>query len=94
MNSAICPLCQLALSAVGRVVAFRDDAKNWFSFDVCHRCTARLDRLPMRLQIRLLDAAIGNLWRRPDRYEVTPHASEIEAKMATNLRAAHLRGEF
>lgn len=79
---------------IGRCVSFKDAAGQWFTFDICLACTLRLDRLPMRLQLRQLDAAVGNLWRHPERYDLTPHAGETEAVLATKLRAAHLRGEF
>lgn len=93
-KTAICPLCRLRLSPVGRVVSFQDTAGQWFTFEVCLTCTLRLERLPIRLQLRQLDAAVGNLWRHPERYELTPHANETEAVLATKLRAAQLRGEF
>lgn len=89
-----CPLCRLPARQTGRCVAFRDEAGRWYSFDVCLACTLRLNRLPGTLQRRQLDAAVGELWRHPDRYDICPHDSEVEAVLATKLRAAHLRGEF
>ena len=76
------------------MVSFQDTAGHWFTFEICLRCTMRLERLPFRVQLRQLDTAAGNLWRHPERYDLTPHDSEGEAILATKLRAAQLRGEF
>ena len=54
----------------------------------------RLERLPFRVQLRQVDTAVGNLWRHPERYDLTPHDTEAEAILATKLRASQLRGEF
>ena len=93
-KTAICPLCRLVLAPVGRVVSFQDTAGHWFTFEICLRCTMRLERLPFRVQLRQLDTAVGNLWRHPERYDLTPHDTEAEAILATKLRASQLRGEF
>lgn len=93
-KTAICPLCRLMLAPVGRVVSFQDTAGHWFTFEICLRCTTRLERLPIRLQLRQLEAAVGNLWRHPDRYDICPHDTEAEAILAMKLRGAQLRGEF
>jgi len=82
------------MQRVGRCVSFRDEAGQWFSFDICLHCTLRLDRLPIRLQLRQLDVAVSNLCRQPQRYDVATHDNELEAELVVKLRAAKLRGEF
>lgn len=92
--TTICPLCRLSYHRAGRVFAFRDNADTWFSSLICECCAKRLDRLPVRLQTRAIDIAVGNLWKNPDRYPLQPQVGETEAKLYVQLEAARLRGEF
>ena len=78
----------------GRLVAFRDDAGVSWSFAICPRCAGRLDRLPVSVQAKQLDAAINQLIKHPERYAVKRHPSETEARLYIAVEAAHLRGEF
>lgn len=78
----------------GRLVAFKDDAGQSFSFAVCSHCTGRLDRLPIHLQGRQLDSAIRNLERHPERYEIRYFKSLDAAKLFVKLEASRLRGEL
>lgn len=78
----------------GRLVAFKDDAGVSWSFSICPRCAGRLDRLPLQVQSKQLDAAINQLIRHPERYAVKQHATDIEARLYVSVEAAHLRGEF
>ncbi len=82
------------MHAAGRLFAFRDDAGVSFSFAICPRCAGRQDRLPVHVQSRLLDAAINQLIKYPDRYAVKTHANVDEARLYIAVEAAHLRGEF
>lgn len=75
----------------GRLVAFKDDAGQSFSFAVCPRCTGRLDRLPVRLQSRQLDSAIRNLERHPERYWFKTFPDEFSARTYVHLEAERLR---
>jgi len=93
-KTTICPLCRLPMRCAGRLVAFRDDAGLSFSFAICPRCAGRLDRVPVRVQSKLLDAAINQLIKHPDRYAVKAHADVAEARLYIAVEAAHLRGEF
>ena len=54
----------------------------------------RLDRLPVRVQSKLLDVAINQLIKHPDRYAVKTHTDVAEARLYIAVEAAHLRGEF
>ena len=82
------------MHTAGRLLAFRDDAGVTFSFAICPRCAGRLDRLPVRVQSKLLDVAINQLIKHPDRYAVKAHADVCEARLYIAVEAAHLRGEF
>ena len=75
------------MAHVGRLVAFRDDAGQCFTFAVCDRCTARLYRLPLRLQGRQMDVAISNLERHPERYEIRFFDTEEAARLYARLKA-------
>lgn len=90
----ICPMCRLSMRDAGRLVAFRDDAGQSFSFAICPRCAGRLDRLPMPVQSKQLAAAINQLIKHPERYAVKQHPDEGAARLYVAVEAAHLRGEF
>lgn len=86
-----CPLCRLGMRKIGRLVAGQDDANHHFVFAVCDRCTARLDRLPVKLQRRQMQVAISNLARRSsDRFLVRFFETSIEANIYCQMEAARL----
>lgn len=82
------------MGEAGRLLAFSDEAGASWSFAICPRCAGRLDRLPVSVQARQLDAAINQLIKHPERYAVKRHADETEARLYVAVEAAHLRGEF
>lgn len=79
---------------VGRLVAFRDQAQQSFVFEICSRCSGRLDRLPVVVQTRQLEAAVSSLARHPERYRIKYFPDDVMAKLFVQLEAARLRGEF
>lgn len=87
-----CPLCRLPMARKGRLIAATDDLGQSFAFAICERCTGRLERLPLRLQGRQMDAAVSNLERHPERYEIRFFESEAAAQLYTVLEAESLRG--
>lgn len=89
-----CPQCRLPMQIIGRLLTFRDDSRENFSFAICSHCAGRLDRLPLSVQAKQLDAAINQLIKHPERYTVKRHADETEARLYVAVEAAHLRGEF
>lgn len=79
------------MAAPGRLVSFVDSAGQHGAFVVCQRCTSRLDRLPVRLQHRQLDAAIRELAKHPERYQVQFFPDKHSAWLFTYLEAERLR---
>lgn len=82
------------MGQAGRLFAFRDDAGLSWSFAICPRCAGRLDRLPVSVQAKQMDAAINQLIKHPERYAVKQHPDEGAARLYVAVEAAHLRGEF
>jgi hypothetical protein len=87
-----CPLCRLPLKAIGRLISAHDDARQNFVFPICNHCTARLDRLPVKLQRRQLAIAIRTLANDPDKYGVRLFDDEVSASIFCYLEAARLAG--
>lgn len=85
-----CPMCQRALTKIGRLIAYRDDVGQHFSFAICDRCLIRLTRLPRRVAQRQENAALGLLARNPDRYQVQLHDSAVEAHLFISLEVERL----
>ncbi len=85
-----CPLCRLGMRRIGRLVAGQDDENHHFVFAICDRCTARLDRLPVKLQRRQMQVAISNLARSSGRCLVRFFENSIEANIYCQLEAAWL----
>lgn len=82
------------MAGIGRLVQFTDEAGRAFAFSICPRCNARLLRLPIPQQYKQMGACVGILARHPDRYDVKPFASEIEARAFVLLESERLRGEL
>lgn len=85
-----CPLCRLGMRKIGRLVAGQDDANHHFVFAVCDRCTARLDRLPVKLQRRQMQVAISNLARQSEGRVLWFFDTEVEARIYCQMEAARL----
>ena len=90
----ICALCQLPITAIGRLVSANDDVRQNFVFPICHHCTARLDRLPVKLQRRQLAIAIRNLADDPDKHGVRVFDDAVSASLFCHLEAARLSGQI
>lgn len=88
----ICPLCRLPMAQAGRLIAATDTLGQDFSFSICVRCTLRMERLPVRLQVRQMDVAVSNLERHPERYEIRFFESNDAAKLFVRLEADSLKG--
>lgn len=73
------------------MVAFCDDAGQHFAFNVCSRCTGRLDRLPKRQQYRQIDIAVGNIAQHLERYEVLFFPDRFSASAFVALEAERMR---
>ena len=76
---------------LGRLVAFKDLAGKCFVFEVCERCSDRLDRLPVTIQKRQLNAAVSQLERHPSRYRLREFPDEHSAHLYVHLEAERLR---
>jgi hypothetical protein len=76
---------------VGRLIAYRDDAGQHFSFALCGRCSSRLARLPTRIQQQQLNAAVSAIAAHPGRYRVRCFDSAVEARLYVALEAENLR---
>ena len=83
-------MCKRPLKQLGRMYAFRDDAKNSFSFGICHLCAVRLTQLPVRIQRQQERAAVGNVAVNPERYMVKAFdswdAAYLYIQLETNLQ--------
>jgi hypothetical protein len=88
-----CPLCRLPLKAVGRLISANDDARQNFVFPICNHCTARLGRLPAKLQRRQMMIAMRNLSDDPDKYGVRLFDDAVSASIFCYLEAARLSGQ-
>lgn len=86
-----CPLCRIPMRNAARLIAFRDDAGSPFAFELCNRCSTRLDRLPVRLAHRQLEIAVSHLARSPERYYLKFFESDIEARIFVQLEAERKR---
>lgn len=89
-----CPLCRMALQHIGRLIAFTDQAGNHFAFAVCAPCSSRLDRLPINVQKRQLEAAVFQLSRHPERYHYRQFPDRDSAYLFVTLEAARVRGDL
>jgi len=89
-----CPLCRMALRHIGRLIAFTDQAGKHFAFAICASCSGRLDRLPISVQKRQLDAAVFQLSRHPERYQYREFPDRDSAYLFVTLEAARLRGDL
>lgn len=87
----LCPLCRLALLQMGSLIAYRDDAGQYFTFGICHRCDGRLERLPIRAQQRSLEAAVNTIADHPERYQVLFFPDRFSALAFVKLEAERLR---
>lgn len=75
------------MNSVGRLVAACDDAGQHFCFAICSNCTGRLERLPINVQKKQLEAAVGILAAHPERYELKFFKSATEAHLFVTLEA-------
>lgn len=82
------------MAGIGRLVQFTDEASHAFTFAICPRCNARLLRLPTPQQYKQMGACVGILARHPDRYDVKPFESEIDARAFVVLESERLRGDL
>lgn len=82
------------MASIGRLVQFTDEAGRAFTFSICPRCNERLLRLPIPLQYKQMGACVGILARHPERYDVRPFESELEARAFVVLESERLRGEL
>jgi len=89
-----CPMCRMALRHIGRLIAFTDQAGKHFAFAVCAPCSSRLDRLPINVQKRQLEAAVFQLSRYPKRYQYREFSDRDAAYLFVSLEAARLRGDL
>lgn len=89
-STARCAYCRRPLQTIGRIVAANDDAGQHFTFPICAHCTARLDRLPVRLQRRHLQIAIRHLASAPAEYDVIFHGSAAAAAIFVRLEVERL----
>ncbi len=90
-TKTICPLCRLPMAQIGRLVAFTDRAKQSFTFDICTRCSSRLDRLPAPQQDGQVHVAICNLAKHPERYRLRAFDSQAAAHLFVHLQAEQMR---
>ena len=88
--SKSCPLCRLPIRQIGRLVAFKDSAGKCFVFEVCAGCSKRLDRLPVVVQNRQLEAAVSQLEKHPSRYLLRAFPDEHSAHLFVHLEAERL----
>lgn len=88
-----CPMCKRPLTILGRMYAFRDDAKKSFSFGICHLCAVRLAKLPIKIQRQQERAAVGNVAVNPERYQTKAFdswdAAYLYIQLETELHAEH-----
>ena len=84
----------MALRHIGRLIAFTDQAGKHFAFAVCASCSGRLDRLPISVQKRQLEAAVFQLSRYPKRYQYREFSDRDAAYLFVSLEAARLRGDL
>lgn len=92
MTNCNCPMCRLRLIQTGRVIAYRDDAGQHFTFSICQRCSVRLTRLPISAQQKQLAAAVSAIAAHPERYSLRTFDSAAAAKLYAVLEAERLSG--
>lgn len=84
-------MCRRPLTELGRLYAFRDDAKNSFTFAICHLCAIRLTKLPVKVQRQQERASVGNVARCPERYQTKAfdswNAAYLYIQLETKLNA-------
>lgn len=85
-----CPLCNLPMQRIGRLVEQRDPQGFYFVFALCQPCRTRLDRLPATLQKKQHSIAIARLARHPERHDYRSFASCAEARLYRVLEAERL----
>ena len=87
-------MCRGRLVTIGRLVAYRDDAGQHFTFALCDRCLVRLRRLPRPVAQRQENAAIGMVARCPEKYLVHYFSTAAEAHLYIALEAENMRQRF
>jgi len=76
---------------IGRLVAFCDLADKSFVFELCGRCSDRLERLPWPAQQRQLDVATSQLSKHPERFNLRAFPDQAAAQLFVYLEAERLR---